>query len=337
MPADDGPASAPGAGRLVVRGYEPGDETAILDLFARSFHAPRSLEHWTWKYRLDPYGREHISLAFADGRLAGHYAGYPVPFRAGGCDVLAHQIGDTMTDAAVRHVGRGPTSVLGRTADHFYKTFCEGSVAFNYGFNVANIQKFSVRFLGSDRVLPIVYRVRSSPLAAMPRTSRWMRGYQLELVRSTTPEYDELFQRAARDYEFLIRRDAEYLRWRYLQCPDIPYFVVAIRKWRRLAGWIVYRIRENRFSWGDALFDRRHPDAVAVALRHVAAGHPVDLLEGWFPRHPGWFHSALLDLGFEERPEPQDLSLMCNPFTLTDATAMMREALYYTMGDGDLF
>ena len=47
----------------------------------------------------------------------------------------------------VRHVGRGPTSILGRTALHFYETFCEGKVAFNYGFNVANIQRFSLKFL----------------------------------------------------------------------------------------------------------------------------------------------------------------------------------------------
>jgi hypothetical protein len=334
MPVD---SEAPSTGRVAIRAYRPGDETAILDLFARSFHVPRTLAHWEWKYRFDPYGREHISLAFDSERLVGHYAGYCVPFRVFGRDVVAHQIGDTMTDPSVRHVGRGPTGILGRTALHFYETFCEGRVAFNYGFNVANIQKFSMRFLRSDRVLPIVYRVRSAPLPRIAPASRWIRGYQMELVRATTAEYDELFERVAGDYRFLIRRDAAYLRWRYLQCPDIPYLVVAIRKWRRLVGWIAYRIRENRFSWGDALFDPRHPDAVGVALRHVVAGHPVDLVEGWFPARPAWFHGALLDLGFEERPEPQGLSLMCVPFLMPDATDRMRESLYYTMGDGDLF
>jgi hypothetical protein len=61
------------------------------------------------------------------------------------------------------------------------------------------------------------------------------------------------------------------------------------------------------------------------------------MVEGWFPHRPDWFHRALIELGFEERPEPQDLSLMCVPFTMSDATARMRESLYYTMGDGDLF
>ncbi|MGZ7031461.1 MAG: GNAT family N-acetyltransferase [Thermoanaerobaculia bacterium] len=337
MPADSGAPVPATSDRIEIRRYRAGDEAAILDLFERSFHRQRDLAHWEWKYRRDPYGAEHISLAFDASRLAGHYAGYPVPFRVAGRDVIAHQIGDTMTDPNVRHVGRGPTSVLGRTALHFYETFCEGQVAFNFGFNVSNIQKFSMRFLRSDRVFSIVYRVRPAPLPRIGRVERWMRGYQLEVVREMTPEFDELFARVGDDYHFLVRRDAQYLRWRYLDCPDIPYVIVAIRKWRRLVGWVVYRIRDTRFTWGDALFDRRHPEAVSVALRHLVAAHPVDLVEGWFPHRPDWFDRILTDLGFEKRPEPQDLSLMCVPFTMADATARMRESLYYSMGDGDLF
>src|SRR5690349_12233532 len=115
---------------LTVRAYRDGDETAVLDLFARSFpHAPRSVAHFDWKYRRSPFGNERISVALdGAGRVLAHYAGYPVPFRAYGRDVLAHQIGDTMTDVSIRHIGRGPTSVLGRTALHFYERFCENDV-----------------------------------------------------------------------------------------------------------------------------------------------------------------------------------------------------------------
>src|SRR5438046_5530495 len=131
--------------RFTIRSYQQGDEAAILDLFARAFHLPRSRAHFDWKYLHNPYGNEHISLACDASRLVGHYAGYPVPFWHQGQPLPAHQIGDTMTDPSIRHVGRGPTSVLGRTALYFYSQFCDGKIAFNYGFNVANIQKFSLR------------------------------------------------------------------------------------------------------------------------------------------------------------------------------------------------
>jgi hypothetical protein len=330
------------AGELTTRAYRDGDETAILELFARSFpHAPRSLEHFWWKYREDPFGNGRISLTFDDQeRLVGHYSGYPVPFCADGRRVIAHQIGDTMTDVSVRHIGRGPTSILGRTALHFYENFCEERVAFNYGFNVANIQRFSLRFLRSDRVEPVTYRVRDlkeDPMERIPRAERWLRGYGLELLTEAGTELDELFDRAAASYRFAVARNAAYVRWRYLDCPDIRYFVVAVRRWNRLVGWVAFRVRKNRFVWGDAFFDPAYPDAVEVALRHLVPSYPVDMIEGWFPPRPQWFDAILTSLRFETRPEPQDLSVMCVPFAWPDVVSRMRDDLYYTFGDSDLF
>ena len=327
--------------RFITRSFradDEADERAILDLFNRSFpHSPRSAEHFRWKYRDNPFGAGRISLTFdSDGRLVGHYSGYSVPFRFDGKDVIAHQIGDTMTDPAVRHIGRGPTSVLGRTALHFYETFCEDQVAFNYGFNVANIQKFSLRFLRSDRVEPVSYRVRA-PLPRMGRLERWSRGYRFELVNETNEEWDELFARASGGYRFLVRRDARYVRWRYLQCPDVQYFVVAARKWRQLVGWIAFRIVEDRFIWGDALFHPAFSDAVEITLRHVVPSYPAGVIEAWFPPRPAWLDAALREAGFETRQQPQDLSVMCVPFMLPEAVSRMRDSLYYTWGDSDLF
>ena len=154
--------------RFTVRAFQPGDERQIVDLFNRCFpHAPRTLEHFRWKYQRNPFGNERISLAFdADGRLVGHYAGYPLrlcgagsqPARPDGLENpshTVHHIGDTMTDPSIRHVGRGASSILGRVAQHFYETFCEGKVAFNFGFNTANIQKLSVRYFRAVRVAPV--------------------------------------------------------------------------------------------------------------------------------------------------------------------------------------
>ena len=50
-----------------IRSFRSGDEPQILDLFARCFpHAPRTLEHFRWKYQNNPFGNERISLAFDD-------------------------------------------------------------------------------------------------------------------------------------------------------------------------------------------------------------------------------------------------------------------------------
>jgi hypothetical protein len=330
------------AARFVTRAYQDGDEEAILDLFARSFpHAPRSRESFEWKYRRNPFGNGHISLTFdEEGQLVGHYAGYPVAFVDRDESFFAHQIGDTMTSSVIRHVGRGPTSILGRTAAHFYSDFCEGKVAFNYGFNVANIQKFSMRFLRSDLVEAVPYRVRDlerDPLRPLTRAERWARGFRLEEVRSVDGEWDEFFDRVSRDFEFLVRRDSAYVRWRYLEYPDVRYIVIAIRQWKRLAGWSVFRVRDGVLLWGDALFDYRVHDAAAVMLRHMAPELGARRIAAWFPPRPRWFDRLLHDLRFDFQPEPQNLGLMCVPFVQSDATDRMRQRLYYTMGDSDLF
>jgi len=151
------------------------------------------------------------------------------------------------------------------------------------------------------------------------------------------PEWDELFARAANSYRFLVRRDARYVRWRFLDSPDVRYTLVTIRRRGVLVGWIAYRLLEDRFLWGDALFDPRFPGAIDAVLRHVAPLHSAKTIEAWFPPRPEWFDAKLHSLGFETEPEPAGLSVMCVPFAEPEATATMREALYYTWADSDLF
>jgi hypothetical protein len=331
------PAEA--AEQFTIRTYQPGDETAILELFGRSFHAPRSLEHWRWKYEQNPYGAGRISMAFSsDGRLVSHYAGYPFRFYAFGKDLEVNHVGDTMTDPSIRHIGRGATSLLGRTAMHFYETFCDGKVAFNIGFNSAGIQRFSLRLPRSAQVEPIAYRaVDAARLRKLTRLERWAHGYQFELVDDAGEEWDTLFARVAPAYRFLARRDAQYVRWRYLSAPDVTYVTVALRKWRRLVGWLVFRIRANRLSIGDLLVDPAHTDAIDLVVRHLAALYPVEKIDGWFPDRPVWLAESLGKTGFRPQAEPQGLSLLSLPFWWEEAPQEMRLSLYYTMGDSDLF
>lgn len=323
-----------------VRGYRPGDEAAILDLFARLFGVQRSSAHFRWKYLDDPYGSLHLSLAFApEGRLVAHYAGYPVLFHDA-CDdrprtLLAHQVGDTMTEPSARAVGRGSTSLIGRAAHHFYAAYCEGRVAFNYGFNRGNIQAFSVRFVGAQRIEDMGYWVRDSSVLL---AASWWRAYRVECAEEITAEWDELFERCAAAYRFLLRRDARYVRWRYLECPDGGFDIYAVRRFGRLIGWGVFRSTPEALLWGDSLFEPAQAGAahalLAFAMRQ-GAGHR--LVRAWFSPRPDWWCRQLGELGFVERPEPQDLALMAVPFTETDVALRMVRGLYYTRGDSDLF
>jgi hypothetical protein len=332
---------------FLVREYREGDEEQILPMFRRSFHVDRSLARWRWEYRENPYGALKISQAFTeDGRLAAHYAGYPVRFHReiGGRPkaLPALQVGDTMTEPAFRHVGRGPTSLLGRTVRHYYARFCEGQVAFNYGFNTGNIQRFSMSFVGARRLEALPFHVldleRRRPAPPHPLLSR-LAGWRVERISHFDARFDELFRRVAPAYRLLVERDARYLEWRYARCPDAPYFIYAVFHRGRLAGWSVFRAKGERLLWGDALFDPSHPAAVRQLLAGVLAApetQPMKTVEAWITSRPAGWRQRILDLGFESRPEPDDLGFVFVPFG-HDPEEDFRAHLYYTMGDSDLF
>ena len=335
---------------LHARRFAPGDEHHILELFATSFHAQRGLEHWSWKYARSPFGCHRISLIVDDeGTLVAQYCAYPVPFsRSGdGPDALAHQVGDTMTARSVRHIGRGPTSVLARAAKHFYARHCHRRVAFNYGFNTGNIQKFSMRFVGAHKIEDVAYRRRGLTAACPPQST-----VLLELARRADRRFDQLWQNCRRHYGELIVRDARYLQWRYFDRPDLEYVVVAAHEHGSLVAWSVFGRRGSQLVWGDALFDREAlgerlaATSEALLQRALGALQPTtgdDDSEAlaeivcWFPERPVWWHANLERLGFEMATEPQQLGLVVVPFEDTRAPERLRERLYYTYGDSDLF
>lgn len=337
---------------FVTRAYEPGDETAILGLFQRAFSVARPIEHWRWKYAESPFGRFKISLTFAStGELAAHYAGYPVPFHevvhGEAVELATLQIGDTMTAPEFRHIGRGSTSVLGRTVQHFYATFCDAKVAFNYGFNTANIQKLGLRFFNVRRIEDVGYWVLENP---RPR----LRGmlpfslYHIAPVSAVGPEWDQLFGRLASRFPPMVARTARYLDWRYLRCPDPGFQMLAARRGARLVGWIVVRKAGDDLIWGDALLDPDHSGAARPLLRAALAAHPeVRRITAWFAdrvTRPGEAPDAAMQwaeqlrrLGFSRQPEPNALALGAAPFLKGAATEALLSRAYWTRGDSDLF
>jgi hypothetical protein len=327
---------------FLTRAYERGDETAILGLFHKVFHTGRTLEHWRWKYLENPLRNGCISLTFAqDGTLVAHYAGYGtrwIDARHSKPRALeALQIGDTMTAPGYRHVGRGPTSLLGRTVAHFYATFCTHQVAFNYGFNTANIQKFSLRFVNAHRAEAIGYWVCDRPQPLRSRRFPFSR-YRAAPFAAADERWDELFHRVAHGYGVLACRDQAAVRWRFLNCPDPGLRPWAAWRGSKLVAWAVFRRDGENLCWGDSLVDPEHPGAARELLRAaLAQEEPAPAsLSAWFPPRPGRWARWLEDHGFRRRREPNDLALMCVPFLEPDCEDVLR-ASYYAQGDGDLF
>ncbi|MDA8239747.1 MAG: methyltransferase domain-containing protein [Nitrospiraceae bacterium] len=329
-----------------IRPYADGDEQRILPMFNELFYTNRSIGHWHWKFRDNPYGSHKVALAFSDTvPLAVHYAGYPVPFYSAGdspAEFISLQIGDTMTSPAVRNIGLGKTGLLARTSQYYYARFCEEEVPFIYGFNTGHIRKLGMRYLGYTYISPVPYWVKDlskSPLKPTPFFRRLLSGFAVDEVTSVGSEWDDLFSRAGLSYGLLVRRDAAYIRWRYLDCPDKVHRIFSVRRRGMLVGWSVFVRRGNKLIWGDALFDNRYRESVTHLLDTVVKRcfQGVETIEGWFSRHPGWWSKLLENAGFSTVPEPNDLTPCFVIFGDRITEEKLEDLLYYSWGDSDLF
>lgn len=332
---------------FIIRPYQPGDETAINDMFNEVFHQNRSLEHWYWKYRDNPYGSHKIALAFApDGTLAAHYGGYPVKLFF--CsdkriqEFTAYQLGDKMTRKAFRGVGFGKNSLLTLTFREFQKNFGKDAF-FGYGFGTHHSLRFGLLFLNYVDIEPVTFwKVSVKKLMTNLKLPLLRRIFSIRKVMEViTPDrlWDDFFFDIAPSYRFLVKRDSEYLKWRYLGRPDKRHLVLYVMKMGRFSGWSVFHRDGNRLIWGDALFKPDDIDSVRVLFSYLLRcpySQGVETIEGWFPERPLWWVKTLISLGLEKEQEPSNLHLT-GPITDPVAVEMLRSDFYYTMGDSDLF
>lgn len=333
-----------------IRSYTPGDEDKIVPMFQEIFGVQRSCEHWYWKYRDNPLGSHYISLAVAeDGCPAAHYGGYPVMLYLktdkgeSPREFLTFHLGDKMTRKEFRGVGFGKSSLLARTFYHFRDTFAGGDVPFGYGFGTHHSLRFGLLFLHYADIEPVSYRrialvdldsFRVNPLR------RALSRKKVQEVRDVDTEWTDFFYRVAPAYQYLVKRDEAYVRWRYLSRPDRRYLILKICKGKDLQGWSVFFREGEKIIWGDALFlpgDSASVKAVLHSLRRHPASLGADYIECWFPQRPLWWDAVLRQIGFVSSPEPNDLHLTGPVFNDPSAPSVLRKYFYYTLGDCDLF
>ncbi len=231
-----------------IERYREGDERAVLDLFQTVFGKSRSLAHWVWQFKDNPYGGPFVSLARRedDGAVVGSYSVMPVMLNVMGRAVLACQSVDT----AVHPDHRGQR-VFEKTASDCYAWCQSQGVQAVVGFPNANSYPGFVRTLEWRRIaFPVQYTLRlgvEGPLrrvvrlplvpelgGAIHRSVRriglvsrraWLRrllGGGIDFRSSATAPvgYDDLWN-AWRSQEVLsIWKDTDYLRWRYDRNPD---------------------------------------------------------------------------------------------------------------------
>jgi hypothetical protein len=103
---------------------------------------------------------------------------------------------------------------------------------------------------------------RTRPLRSQTRVVRWFDDAATDLWNKVGSKFD-----------FIVRRDASYLNWRYASTPHVRYNAVLLEREGQLDGWAVFRhVREplGRVTLlVDLLADPADDEGVAALLRRV--------------------------------------------------------------------
>ena len=331
-------------GEICVHDYKEGDENTILNEFNETFGIHRTMNHWKWKYKQNPFNETIVSVAWHDNTLAGHYAGYPLNLSLKrGLNKIIYQLGDTFTIPAYRHIGKGSTSVLARTFRHFEQTVKDNSVYYNYGFNTDKIRRFGQLFLGYVADTPVYsWLLTPNEIEVCKNKSMYLlslKGYSITKHVSVGPWAEQVFTTARKDYDWLVFRDQSYLRWRYDEHPDFTYTFYLVKRWNKPIGYWLIRQDGKNILIGDAVFCQRTSinDMKAGIIKILKDLPDTKNVEGWFSETPSWWNRALSAVGFIKKRQYQNLYLCCKSYSDHVTPEDIAKKFYFTWGDSDLF
>jgi GNAT superfamily N-acetyltransferase len=246
-----------------------------------------SRRRWQWQYLENPHTEAQgpaIWVAREGETLLGQYASMPVRLWWQDGEVASSWGMDVFLREEAR--GKGIGAALFTTwADSVDVALGLGLTPSSYGLfkklryddvgpvpfyqKVLDAEAVATRRLGS------VAGTLAAPLVAAglglfaPERSRATTDVEVRRTDAFPDECDALWERARSSYTMCVRRDAAYLRWKYLACPTKSYEVREAWRGGGLCGFAVSRHEEYegiRLGWIIDVFARTDDHAAKDAL-----------------------------------------------------------------------
>jgi ribosomal protein S18 acetylase RimI-like enzyme len=226
-----------------------------------------SVERWRWKLkgRKAPVENVWLAVTTADGRIVGHHAGIPISLKVQGSVHDGFVIVDAMTHPDFRRQG-----IFTALSEATYKAWSSANVAVILGLPNENLGS-RTEHVGWQPILPLHWSrllLRLDELARRPGrlpaqlvpladgvgrpASRiwrlawdWPAAPGITVARVDRAEVDGVGDRSwlavGKRYSNCIVRDGSWLRWRFIEPPDVAYTLLAARHNDGIRGFLAYR------------------------------------------------------------------------------------------------
>lgn len=264
----------PLASTITTRQLNASDAPAMRSLFQQIFNKDMLPALWDWKYRRPQSGAVGV---FRDGALVCHYGGMGADISYKGKPATAMQIVDVMVDTAVRGAVRkqSPFFLAGSAFLEQYIGFKQPFLL-GYGFpsdrHLALAEHLKL-YAPVGRMWELCWEL-TAPLR-QPLLQKVIRIDAGNLAQHR-PVLNLLWEQLRKDLgaRIVVRKDAAFVDWRYLQHPQERYQLLLLQ--RRFTGaplgLCVLKQEAERVLLMDAIGPLRHlPQLVHAA--QLAAWH----------------------------------------------------------------
>ena len=152
------------------------------------------------------------------------------------------------------------------------------------------------------------------------------------------PEVDELWEQTRGDYPVIFPRDARFLNWRFVDCPEPSYRRFVAQRGGRTVGYVVLRRAEpvelQQGIIADLYASRRDTQTVDELVRHSLAffGDKVSAVD--CGTSVAEFEAVLRKHGFF-RTWAHHPTCVCRDSALRDRLSQLRNDWFFSKGDQD--
>lgn len=214
---------------MKVKDYAIGDEKHILDLFEIVFKRKMSEKYWIWRFRKNPAGKHMIKLMWDGDILAGHYAVSPVKLIVDGQEMLTALSMTTMT-----HPEYGRRGIFGTLASELYSWIANDlGVKAVWGFPNNNSHYGFIKKLAWKNI-GIAHEISIKPNRLDPYSPN-----NCKISHDFTDEHIRLLEKDLASKKTYVKKNAEYLSWRYIDNPSQNYTIFDYRTSGILNGFLV--------------------------------------------------------------------------------------------------
>jgi predicted N-acetyltransferase YhbS len=199
------------------------------------------------------------------------------------------------------------------------------------------LARLSCTVLQLHRLFP---RLANPILRLRDFTKRSLHGPRASIVEVDCfgPEIDELWERTRRDYPVIFPRDARFLNWRFVDCPEPRYRRFVAKRGGRVVGYVVLRRAEPvELPHGiivDLYASRQDVQTLAELVRHSLAffGETVSAVD--CGTSVAEFEAVLQEHGFF-RTRAHHPTCICRDSAVGDRLVQLRNDWFFSKGDHD--